>query len=54
MNRLWVIESGMSVTGANADHRLAIRPSRAAEHRLCPGEDARGDGMVFPASGVEP
>ena len=30
MNRLWVFEGGMSVTGAKADHRFAIRPSRAA------------------------
>ena len=31
MNRLWVFEGGMSLTGANADGRLAIRPSRAAD-----------------------
>ncbi len=31
MNRLWMLEGGMSLTGANADHRLAIKPSRAAE-----------------------
>jgi molybdopterin-containing oxidoreductase family iron-sulfur binding subunit len=30
MNRLWVIEGGMSVTGAKADHRLAMRPSKTA------------------------
>jgi Fe-S-cluster-containing dehydrogenase component len=30
MNRLWVFEGGMTVTGAKADHRFAIRPSRAA------------------------
>jgi len=28
MNRLYVIESSISVTGANADHRLAMRPSQ--------------------------
>jgi molybdopterin-containing oxidoreductase family iron-sulfur binding subunit len=28
MNRLYVIESSISVTGANADHRLAVRPSQ--------------------------
>jgi Fe-S-cluster-containing dehydrogenase component len=27
MNRLYVAEAGVSVTGANADHRLALRPS---------------------------
>ncbi len=30
MNRLWVIEGGMTLTGANADHRLQVRPSRIA------------------------
>jgi Fe-S-cluster-containing dehydrogenase component/anaerobic selenocysteine-containing dehydrogenase len=30
MNRLWVFEGGMTVTGAKADHRFAIRPSCAA------------------------
>lgn len=27
MNRLWVVEGGMSLTGANADHRLQVPPS---------------------------
>src|SRR6185437_3493109 len=27
MNRLYVVESMLSVTGANADHRLAVKPS---------------------------
>ncbi len=30
MNRLYVVESGYSVTGSAADHRLAARPSRIA------------------------
>lgn len=30
MNRLWVMEGGMSLTGANADMRLQIRPTRIA------------------------
>jgi Fe-S-cluster-containing dehydrogenase component len=30
MNRLWVVESGMTLTGANADHRLQVKPSRVA------------------------
>lgn len=30
MNRLWVIEGCMSITGANADERLLARPSRIA------------------------
>jgi molybdopterin-containing oxidoreductase family iron-sulfur binding subunit len=30
MNRLYVVESGPSLTGANADHRLPLRPSQIA------------------------
>lgn len=30
MNRLWVLEGNMTLTGANADQRLQVRPSRMA------------------------
>jgi len=30
MNRLWVLEGGMTLTGANADQRIPVRPSRIA------------------------
>ncbi len=30
MNRLWVAEGSMTLTGANADERLQVRPSRSA------------------------
>ncbi|MCC6741639.1 MAG: 4Fe-4S dicluster domain-containing protein [Planctomycetia bacterium] len=30
MSRLWVAESGMSVTGSNADHRIPVQPSKLA------------------------
>ena len=30
MNRLWVLEGGMSLTGSNADQRLQVRPSKIA------------------------
>ncbi len=30
MNRLWVIEGSMTLTGANADQRLQVRPSKMA------------------------
>jgi Fe-S-cluster-containing dehydrogenase component len=30
MNRLWVLEGGMTLTGANADQRVQVRPSRIA------------------------
>lgn len=31
MNRLYAIETGVSMTGAKADHRLAVKPSQMAE-----------------------
>ncbi len=31
MNRLWVLEGAMSLTGQNADQRLTVRPSRLAQ-----------------------
>jgi Fe-S-cluster-containing dehydrogenase component/anaerobic selenocysteine-containing dehydrogenase len=30
MNRLWVIEGSMTLTGANADQRIQVRPSKTA------------------------
>jgi len=30
MNRLWVLEGSVTVTGASADHRIPVRPSRLA------------------------
>jgi MoCo/4Fe-4S cofactor protein with predicted Tat translocation signal len=30
MNRLYVVEAGLTCTGAKADHRLAVRPSQVA------------------------
>ena len=34
MNRLWVLEGGMSLTGSNADQRLQVRPSKIAAMAL--------------------
>ncbi len=59
MNRLYVVESGLSLTGANADHRLALKPSqveifaRALADRLgvdagAAGSDAPGQNWLGP------
>ncbi|AEB12910.1 TAT-variant-translocated molybdopterin oxidoreductase [Marinithermus hydrothermalis] len=43
MNRLYVVESGLTLTGAAADHRLALRPSQVQAFAL---ELARALGVV--------
>lgn len=35
MSRLYAVEGRMSLSGMNADHRLALRPSRIAEFAFC-------------------
>ncbi len=48
MNRLWVVEGAMSLTGQNADQRLTVRPSRLAQvafalaKELAPGHPELG------------
>ena len=52
MNRLYAIESAPSITGAMADHRLAVRPSQVA---ALARELARRLGLdVAPAPGAAP
>ncbi len=59
MNRLYVVESGFSLTGASADHRLPVRPSqvpafagrllRAVEHLIdanAPAVEPTGDAGI--------
>ena len=57
MNRLWVLEGAMTLTGMAADHRLPLRPSRTAEvvlalagalHRLGIPLPAGVDGAALP------
>ena len=39
MNRLWVMEGPMTLTGAQADHRLPLRPSRLAAQAFALARD---------------
>ena len=62
MNRLYVVESSATLTGSNADHRLAVKPSqveafaRAVASRLgvggsAPAGDVPGQELAGPAGG---
>jgi len=53
MNRLYVFEGGMSLAGANADHRCAWRPSRAAALAFALARQLHQKGVPLP-SGVDP
>jgi MoCo/4Fe-4S cofactor protein with predicted Tat translocation signal len=49
MNRLYVIESGHSITGASADERVAVRPSRIGD-----AVAALATHLVLPGAAVSP
>ncbi|MBP1626798.1 MAG: molybdopterin oxidoreductase, iron-sulfur binding subunit [Holophagaceae bacterium] len=49
MLRLWVAEGPMSLTGANADHRLLLRPSRVAAFATALGAALREGPGAEPA-----
>ncbi len=57
MNRLWVVEGAMTLTGMAADHRVPLKPSQTAQaalalagalHRLGVSLPAGVDGASFP------
>lgn len=45
MNRLYVVESGLSVTGANADHRQALKPSQIGVFTLTLARELSAHGV---------
>jgi molybdopterin-containing oxidoreductase family iron-sulfur binding subunit len=58
MNRLYVVESTSTITGANADHRLRLRPSQvegfARALAAAVGAPGAGGGAPTPPEGVPP
>jgi molybdopterin-containing oxidoreductase family iron-sulfur binding subunit len=50
MNRLWVLEGPMTLTGGNADERVPVRPSRLAAVAFALAKDLNGKhGITLPA-----
>ncbi len=54
MNRLYVAEAAFTNTGASADHRLPIRPSRVVELALAVAQEAGVEGVAAPTGLTEP
>jgi MoCo/4Fe-4S cofactor protein with predicted Tat translocation signal len=50
-SRLYIIESGMSVTGMNSDYRLKLRPDAQYEFVLCLLNELDKKGVNIPAGG---
>ncbi len=50
MNRLWVLEGPLTLTGSNADHRFPVRPSRLAALAFALARDLNArHGLALPA-----
>jgi len=47
MNRLYVVESGYSVTGANADHRQAVKSSQVGPFALALARELSAQGVTI-------
>lgn len=52
MSRLYVIESGFSVTGGAADHRLRVKPSAVPQALLSLARELQAQGLNVPNLGV--
>ncbi|HET9301024.1 MAG TPA: TAT-variant-translocated molybdopterin oxidoreductase, partial [Candidatus Polarisedimenticolaceae bacterium] len=49
INRLWMVESAYTVTGGNADHRIALPPSQIPTAAACLAAALAQKGMALPA-----
>ncbi len=49
MNRLWVVEGAMTLTGASADHRVPVKPSRLATVAFALARELAAQGVALPA-----
>jgi len=54
MSRLWVMEGTLSLTGANADQRFTVRPSRLAGLAFALAAELQKQGVALPAGAVLP
>ncbi|HEX5045122.1 MAG TPA: TAT-variant-translocated molybdopterin oxidoreductase [Candidatus Polarisedimenticolaceae bacterium] len=50
INRLWVVESGYTVTGGNADRRVALPPSQIPTAAACLAAALTRKGVALPAA----
>jgi MoCo/4Fe-4S cofactor protein with predicted Tat translocation signal len=50
MNRLWVVEGAMTLTGMAADHRFPVKPSKTAEVAFALAGALHGMGVPLPAN----
>ncbi len=53
MNRLYVIESGFSVTGGSADHRLRVKPGAVPHALLALARELQSRGLRLPGLGID-
>ncbi|HEX2612598.1 MAG TPA: TAT-variant-translocated molybdopterin oxidoreductase [Fibrobacteria bacterium] len=53
MNRLYVIESGFSVTGGAADHRLRVKPSAVPFALIALARELQSRGLSVPGFGAD-
>src|SRR6185369_3332511 len=49
INRLWMVESAYTVTGGNADHRIALPPSQIPSAVACLAAALAHNGVALPA-----
>jgi molybdopterin-containing oxidoreductase family iron-sulfur binding subunit len=50
INRLWMVESAYTVTGGNADHRIALPPSQIPSAVACLAAALAHNGVALPAA----
>jgi len=54
MNRLWVIEGPLTLTGTNADHRFPVKPSKLAGIAFALAKELQAKGHALPTGAALP